>query len=119
MFNAEPGPSINASVIDMGNRFRMTAAVVEVVDPPADMPNLPVARSLWRPAPDLPRAAEAWILAGGSHHSCHSRALTVEHIEDYARIVGVELITIDEATNLRELEKELLWNDAAYRLQSP
>lgn len=119
VFNAEPGPSINASVIDMGNRFRMTAAVVEVVDPPADMPNLPVARSLWRPAPDLPRAAEAWILAGGSHHSCHSRALTVEHIEDYARIVGVELITIDEATNLRELEKELLWNDAAYRLQSP
>jgi L-arabinose isomerase len=116
VFNAQPGPSINASVVDMGNRFRLTAAVVEVVDPPADMPNLPVARSLWKPKPDLPTAAEAWILAGGSHHSCHSRALAIEHIEDFARIVGVELITIDDSTELRDLEKELLWNDTAYRL---
>jgi L-arabinose isomerase len=116
VFNAVPGPSINASVVDMGDRFRMTVAKVEVVEPPADMPNLPVARSLWKPAPDLPRAAEAWILAGGSHHSCHSRSLTVEHLEDFSRMVGVELITIDENTDLRELERELLWNDAAYRL---
>jgi L-arabinose isomerase len=116
VFNAVPGPSINASVVDMGNRFRITVAKVEVVDPPATMPHLPVARSVWKPAPDLPRAAEAWILAGGSHHSCHSRALTVEHLEDFARVLGVEMITIDENTDTHDLEKELLWNDAAYRL---
>jgi L-arabinose isomerase len=115
VFNAVPGPSVNLSVVDMGDRFRMTAATVEVVDPPADMPKLPVARSLWKPAPDLPTAAEAWIRAGGSHHSVHSRALTMEHIEDYARIVGVELITIDEHTTLHDLEQELRWNDIAYR----
>jgi L-arabinose isomerase len=118
VFNTAPGAAINTSVVDMGDRFRMTTAVVEVVEPPADMPNLPVARSLWRPEPDLPRAAEAWILAGGSHHSCHSQALTTEHIRDYARIVGVELVTIDNSTDLEELESELLWNDAAYRLLS-
>lgn len=68
------------------------------------------------PKPDLPRAAEAWILAGGSHHSGHSRAVTVEHLEDFSRILGVELVTIDAGMDLRQLEKELFWNDAAYRL---
>jgi len=119
VFNAAPGPSVNAAVVDMGDRFRMVAAVVDVVDPPAAMPHLPVARSLWKPRPDLATAAEAWILAGGSHHSGHSRALSVEHIEDYARIVGVELIIIDEGCNVRSLEQELRWNDAAFRLAVP
>jgi L-arabinose isomerase len=118
VFDALPGPSVNASVVDLGDRFRMTTAKVEVVEAPADMPNLPVARALWKPEPDLARAAEAWILAGGSHHSSHSRALTTEHLEDFARIVGVEMITIDADTVMGELEKELLWNDAAYRLMS-
>jgi L-arabinose isomerase len=119
VFSAAPGPSINASVVDMGSRFRITVAKVNVVDPPAAMPMLPVARSVWEPEPDLARAAEAWILAGGSHHSSHSRALTVEHLEDFARIVGVEMITIDAETDFRELEKELFWNDVAYRVMSP
>ncbi len=74
---------------------------------------------MWKPEPDLASAAEAWILAGGSHHSCHSRAVTVEHIEDYARILGVELVVIDAGTDARQLAKELLWNDAAYRLTQP
>jgi L-arabinose isomerase len=116
VFNAHPGPSINASIVDLADRFRMTVAQVEVVAPPASTPALPVARSIWRPEPDLPRAAEAWILAGGSHHSCHSRALKVEHLEDLAMILGVELVTIDAETDLRQLEKELFWNDAAHRL---
>jgi L-arabinose isomerase len=116
VFNAHPGPSINASIVDLADRFRMTVAQVEVVTPPASTPALPVARSIWRPEPDLPRAAEAWILAGGSHHSCHSRALKVEHLEDLAMILGVELVTIDAETDLRQLEKELFWNDAAHRL---
>jgi L-arabinose isomerase len=116
VFDARPGPSINASVVDLGDRFRMTVARVEVISPPESIPALPVARSVWKPEPDLPRAAEAWILAGGSHHSGHSSALRVEHLEDLARILGVELVTIDAATDVRELEKELFWNDAAHRL---
>ncbi len=116
VFDAHSGPSVNASVIDLGNRFRMTVARVEVVTPPASTPALPVARSIWRPEPDLASAAEAWILAGGSHHSCHSRALKVEHLEDLAMILGVELVRIDAGTDLRELEKELFWNDSAHRL---
>lgn len=116
VFDARPGPSVNAAVVDLGNRFRMTVAEVEVIAPPASTPALPVARSIWMPKPDLPRAAEAWILAGGSHHSGHSRAVTVEHLEDFSRILGVELVTIDAGTDLRQLEKELFWNDAAYRL---
>ena len=116
VFDASPGDSINASVVDLADRFRMTVAEVEVVTPPASTPALPVARSIWRPKPDLTRAAEAWILAGASHHSCHSRALNVEHIEDFARILGVELVVIDAGTNVSQLERELRWNDAAYRL---
>jgi L-arabinose isomerase len=116
VFDAQAGPSVNASVVDLGNRFRMTVARVEVVAPPASTPALPVARSVWKPEPDLGGAAEAWILAGGSHHSGHSRALKVEHLEDLALILGVELVTIDAITDLRELQKELFWNDAAHRL---
>lgn len=116
VFDGRPGPSINAAVVDLADRFRMTVAQVEVVAPPESTPALPVARSVWRPEPDLPRAAEAWILAGGSHHSCHSSALSVEHLGDFARIVGVELVTIDATTDVGDLEKELFWNDAAYRL---
>jgi L-arabinose isomerase len=116
VFDARPGPSINASVVDLGDRFRMTMATVAVVDPPASTPALPVARSIWKPEPDLARAAEAWILAGGSHHSGHSSALKAEHLEDLARILGVELVTIDATTDFGQLERELFWNDAAHRL---
>ncbi len=116
VFDAQPGPSVNVSVVDLANRFRMAVAQVEVVSPPASTPALPVARSIWKPLPDLARAAEAWILAGGSHHSGHSRALSVEHLEDLARILGVELVVVGAETDVRQLEKELFWNDAAYRL---
>jgi L-arabinose isomerase len=118
VFDAAAGPSVNASVMDLGNRFRMTVAKVNVVAPPASMPNLPVARAVWEPEPDLGRAAEAWILAGGSHHCGHSAALTVEHLADFARITGVEMVLVDADTNLRRLEQELFWNDAAYRLSA-
>jgi len=118
VFDAAPGPSVNAALVDMGDRFRMTVAVVDVVAPPEALPRLPVARSLWRSRPDLATAAEAWILAGASHHSGHSRALTVEHMEDFGRNLGVELVIIDESCDLRGLERELRWNDAAYRLLS-
>lgn len=114
VFNAAPGEAVNVSVVDLGGRFRMTAAVVDVVDPPQSLPNLPVARSVWRCRPSLETAAEAWIMAGGSHHSCHTTALTLDHIEDYARITATELITIDESCDLRALEKEIRWNNSSF-----
>lgn len=114
VFNGAAGEAVNVSVVDLGGRFRMTACVVDVVEPPQSLPNLPVARSIWQCRPSLETAAEAWIMAGGSHHSCHSTALTLDHIEDFARITGTELITIDETCDLRDLEKEIRWNDASY-----
>ena len=105
---------MNTSIIDLGDRLRMTACEVEVVTPPEDLPHLPVARSLWRAKPDLTTAAKAWILAGGSHHSSHSTSVRMTHIEDYARIIGVELIVIDNETTIPTLERELRWNDVAH-----
>ncbi len=116
VFDAQPGVAVNFSVIDLGDRFRMTACVVDVVEAPEPMPNLPVARTLWQPRPDLATSAEGWILAGGSHHSSHSTAIGPEEVADLARMVGVELVTIDGDTDLADLEHELRWNDAAFRL---
>lgn len=116
VFDAAAGAGINVSVIDLGDRFRMTTCEVEVVDPPRELPQLPVGRALWRHRPDLATAAEAWIMAGGSHHSSHSTAVTTEHVEDYARMHGVEIIAIGSDGDLRALERELRWNDAAFRL---
>jgi L-arabinose isomerase len=115
VFNSQTGPAVNASVIDMGGRFRLLVNKVKVVKPDQDLPKLPVARALWTPLPDLATAAAAWIHGGGAHHTCLSFALTVEHLEDFAEIAGVEMLLIDESTNLREFQKELRWNDVYYR----
>ena len=77
-------------LIDMGNRFRMIVNEVEVVKPEKDLPKLPVARALWKPLPDLKIAAEAWILAGGTHHTGFSMALTSEYLQDFAEIADIE-----------------------------
>ncbi|HKJ55442.1 MAG TPA: L-arabinose isomerase, partial [Nitriliruptoraceae bacterium] len=114
VFDAAPGTAVNTSVVDLGDRFRMTACVVDVVEPPEPMPNLPVVRTLWRARPDLATSAEGWILAGGSHHSAHSTAIGLHEITDLARLAGVELVTIDESTELGQLERELRWNDVVY-----
>jgi L-arabinose isomerase len=100
----------------MGGRMRMIVAELEVVRAPQPMPKLPVARALWRPQPDFQRACQAWILAGGAHHAGFSQALTVSHLEDFAGMAGVEFIHIGADTNMSSLQKELFWNDAAYRL---
>ena len=116
VFDTPAGPGLNASLIDLGNRFRLLVNTVDVVEPDEPLPNLPVARALWRPLPDLEHAAAAWILAGGAHHTGFSQAVTVEHLEDFAAMAGVEFVLIDEQANLREFKKELKWNEIYYHL---
>ncbi len=117
VFNAAAGPGLNASIIDMGSRFRMLVNEVEVASPEADLPNLPVARALWRPKPSLEIAAGAWILAGGAHHAGFSTAITTEHIEDFGDMADIELIVINDDAMISELKKELRWNEVYYHLR--
>lgn len=116
VFNAATGPAVNATIVDMGSRFRMVVSVVDVIEPLEPLPRLPVARTFWQPRPNLTTAAGAWIYAGGAHHTGLSLALTPEHLEDFAGMAGIEFLLIDERTDLRQFRNELRWNDAAYRL---
>ncbi|MBN1218846.1 MAG: L-arabinose isomerase [Anaerolineae bacterium] len=116
VFNTPVGAGLNASIIDLGNRFRLLVNTVEVVPPDAPLPKLPVARTVWVPKPNLKVAAATWILAGGAHHTGFSQAVTAEHMEDFAEMVGLEFLLIDENTNLREFKKELRWNEIYYHL---
>ena len=116
VFNSPAGPAINASLVDMGNRFRLIVNEVEAVDPLADLPKLPVARVLWDPKPSLDVAATAWIYAGGAHHTVYSQALTTEHMEDFADIFGIELLVIDADTKLRDFKDRLHANEAYYHM---
>jgi L-arabinose isomerase len=103
-------------MVDMGNRFRLIVNEVEAVTPMADLPNLPVARVLWKPKPELDVAATSWILAGGAHHTVYSQALTTEYMEDFADIAGVELLVIDDRTVLRDFKDKINANEAYYHL---
>ena len=114
VFTAPSGAGIVASLVDMGNRFRMIVNEVDVVQPDQPLPNLPVARAIWHPKPNLKVAAAAWIYAGGAHHTSLSQALTVEHLVDFAEIAGIELIRIDNDTRLFEFRRILRWEEAAY-----
>ena len=116
VFNVSPGPAINATIVDLGNRFRMILNEVDVIQPEQAMPKLPVARAVWVPRPDLKTAAAAWILAGGAHHTAFSQALQVENLEDFAEIADIELLVIDKNTQLPVWQKELRWNEMYYRL---
>ena len=117
VFNSGAGDALNASLVDMGNRFRMILNTVTVAAPQADLPKLPVARALWQPHPNLKVAASAWIYAGGAHHTVFSRALRAEHIYDFSEMAGIEYLQIDETTELRQFKNELRWNDAAWLLK--
>ncbi len=114
VFTAPPGPAVNAAIIDLGDRFRFLLNEVDIVTPPQPLPKLPVARAVWKPQPDLKTAAAAWIYAGGPHHTVLSQAVTTEQIEEFAEIMGVELIPIDDHSRLRDIKNELRWNAAAY-----
>ena len=115
VFEAGPGPAVAATLVDMGGRMRMIVNEVDVVKPDRPMPRLPVARAVWIPRPDFKRACEAWILAGGAHHTSFGRAVGAAELEDFAAIAGLELVRIGDGTDLRALRNELRWNDAAYR----
>src|SRR5574341_1040395 len=115
VFNARNGPAVNASVIDLGDRFRMIVNEVDVVSPDEPLPRLPVARAVWIPRPDLTTAAAAWILAGGAHHTGFSQSVTAEHLEDFAEMADIEFLLINQDTRLSEFKKELRWNDVYYR----
>jgi L-arabinose isomerase len=116
VFNVCPGPAITASILDMGNRFRIVVNEVDVILPDQPLPKLPVARVVWVPRPDLKTAAAAWILAGGAHHTGFSQALTVENLEDFGEMAGAEFLVIGKNTQLSEWKKELRWNELYYLL---
>ncbi|WP_031529256.1 L-arabinose isomerase [Dyadobacter crusticola] len=115
VFNAPAGPALNVSLIDLGNRFRILVNEVEAVEVSEALPKLPVARALWKPQPDMQIGCAAWIYAGGAHHTVYSQNLTVDHIETFAEMAGVELVVIDKNTNLRQLKNELRWSEASYK----
>ncbi len=114
VFDSAAGPAINASIIDLGNRFRLLVNTVEVVPVEQPLPKLPVARALWLPHPNLKVAAAAWILAGGAHHTGFSLSLNPEYMEDFAEMAGIEYLLIDRHTELSGFKKELRWNDVYY-----
>jgi L-arabinose isomerase len=115
VFDVAAGPALNASMIDMGNRFRLLVNDVEAVAALEPLPRLPVARVLWKPMPDMNTACTAWIYGGGAHHTCFSQNLTSTHMRDFADIAGIECIVIDKDTNLNSFRNELRWNEAYYR----
>jgi L-arabinose isomerase len=117
VFDAGRGPAVNFSVIDMGGRFRIVLNEVDVIEPQEPLPNLPVARALWRPRPNLETAAAGWIHAGGAHHTVFSRALETEHIRDFCEMLGIELVTIDGESDIPSIKERLRWNDLYYRLR--
>ncbi|GAB4514811.1 MAG: L-arabinose isomerase [Anaerolineae bacterium] len=116
VFDTCAGAAINASLIDMGNRFRLIVNDVNVVVPDHVMPKLPVARALWIPQPSLKVGAAAWIYAGGAHHTGFSQALTAEHMTDFAEIAGLECLQIAANTHIHEFKNTLRWNDLYYSL---
>lgn len=116
VFNVAAGPAVAATLLDMGNRFRLVVNEVDVVTPEFDLPKLPVARALWVPQPNLKVGAEAWILAGGAHHTAFSQAVTGEQLEDFSELAGIEYVVINKDTKIRDFKKELKWNEIYYHL---
>ena len=115
VFNGGSGPAIASSLVDMGGRFRLVANAVEGVEITESLPKLPVARVMWKPLPDFQTACASWILAGGAHHTCFSQNLSMEQIEDFAGMAGIESVVIDQDTTIRQLKKELKFAQAYYR----
>jgi L-arabinose isomerase len=111
VFDAAPGQAVLATLVDLGDRFRMILNEVEAVKIDHDMPKLPVARALWKPYPNLRDAAESWIRAGGTHHSVFSTALTAEYFRDWAEMTQIECVLIDKDTKPARLQDELRWGE--------
>ena len=116
VFTAAAGKAVNASMVDMGNRFRLIINEVELILPEHPLPKLPVARGLWIPEPNMKIAATTWIAAGGAHHTVLSRAITAEHLQVWADMAGIECVRIDKNTEVNNFMKELRWNDLYYHM---
>ena len=116
VFDADAGPAVVAGMTDLGERFRIVANVVDIVDAGHELPRLPVARAVWQPRPDLRTAVEGWLIAGGAHHTVLSRAVGPEPLADFAEMAGIEFVLIDEETRVSAVQKELRWNAAYYHL---
>jgi L-arabinose isomerase len=119
VFTADPGPGFVVGLLDMGDRFRLVANDVALVPPDEPLPKLPVARAIWEPAPSLATAAEAWLTAGGPHHTALTTQLPYETLADFATIADIELVHIDKATSVERLSNELRWNALYYKLAQP
>jgi L-arabinose isomerase len=115
VFNVNSGAALNASIIDMGNRFRLLVNEVEAVKPKHDLPKLPVARVLWKPLPDMQTGCAAWILAGGAHHTVYSQNLTSECLTNFAEMAKIEMVLINKNTSLYQFKNELRWSEACYK----
>jgi L-arabinose isomerase len=116
LFSTPAGAALNASLIDLGDRFRLLVNCVDTVEQPRDLPKLPVARAIWKAQPSLATAAEAWILAGGAHHTVFTQALDVEYLRLYAEMHNIEFLLIDNATTLPAFKNEIRWNEMYYML---
>jgi L-arabinose isomerase len=116
VFTAPPGPGFVVGLLDLGTRFRLVANEIDVVEPDAPLPRLPVARAVWQPRPDLRTSAAAWIMAGGPHHTAFTQALPVDALDDLAEMAGVELVVIGAGTTTRGIRQELRWNMAYQHL---
>jgi L-arabinose isomerase len=116
IFDANTGEAVAASLVDMGQRFRLIINIVDVIHTEAPLPKLPVARALWQPRPDLQTAAAAWILAGGAHHTGFSFDLSAQSMQDFAEMADIEMLLIDENSRLPDFKKELRWNEIFYTL---
>lgn len=117
IFDSRPGRAVCASLIDLGNRFRLIVNQVEAVAAERDMPKLPVARVLWKPEPSLTESAEAWLLAGGAHHTVFSYEVKTEDLLDYAELTGIECVVIDKDTKPYAFKNELRWNELYWKLK--
>jgi L-arabinose isomerase len=118
VFNVAGGAALNASIVDMGNRFRLLVNDVTAVSPKYDLPKLPVARVLWKPHPDMYEGLAAWIYAGGAHHTCYSQNLTAEYLQDFASMARIECVLIDKKTELNKFRNELRWSEVYYKVNS-
>jgi L-arabinose isomerase len=116
VFDTDPGVGLVVALSDLRDRFRLTANVVDIVPPDAELPNLPVARAVWKPRPDFATSAEAWLMAGAAHHTVLTTQVGLEAFVDLAEIAGTELAVIDEGTSTRQFGNELRWNQAYHRL---
>jgi len=115
VFTAKSGKGVTATVVDLGNRFRLIVNDVECIDP-KPMPKLPVASALWIPMPGFEVGATAWMLAGGTHHSCFAYGVTAEYWEDYAEIAGIEMVRINKDTTIDNFKRDLRIGEVYYML---